>query len=226
MARLLPVLAVALIALACSPGKLASEDLEARLEAGALVSEPLYAARCGPGVEGWHYICTFRIGSRLGREKAAFRVGRDRIKDSTGVLALDLPIGPAPGTPEGDAWSAFVENANRICSERRTKIVALPSSPGPKGFLVRFVRARRIQNAELLKLQALPPPPGRERAGLFSNLLEGESNLLSATARFHTAVLRGKGEAAHRAAGDIEVNSRKLDKLARSLGLLRCVQTR
>ncbi len=225
MARVLLLIAVTLAASACAGATLDATGLEERLETdgldGALLADP----RCRPGVEGWDYVCTFRVGRQIGREKAAFLVGREEIEKSTGVLALDLPLGPAPGSRDAERWTSFVSEANAVCGLRRKRIAELAASTARGRLVARLARAARIQNAELSQLQRLARPPGRERARRFSELLGVESELLSANTRFRRAVVRRDADAARREAGDVEVASRRIDRLARSLGLTRCGQT-
>jgi hypothetical protein len=225
MRRLVCLLAVPL-AVACSAGKLAADDLEQQLETDGLASQSVFDARCRDGMAGWHYVCTFRLGRKLSREKAAFIVGRERVERATAVMALDLPVGPGPGEPERAAWSEFVSSANAICGERRLKISRLSAARGGRtGFLPRLAAAARIQSEELTQLAALAPP-GVEQARRFDQLLENEQRMIAASARFRAAARRGEVDTARAAAGHVEVTARRLDKLARSLALTRCEQTR
>lgn len=227
MRYLLACLLVVPLAAACSAGKLAADDLEAQLETNGLGGQSVFDARCRDAIAGWHYVCTFRLGRKVSREKAAFVVGRESVERSTGVLALDLPLGPGPGEPERAAWTAFVKSANAICDQRRLEISSLPRGRGGRGsFRARFAAAARIQSEERARLAALRPPLGAESARQFRNLLEGQRRMVEASARFLAAARRGKVDAARAAAGEVEVAARRLDKLARSLGLIRCQQTR
>lgn len=215
------------LAVACSAGKLAAIDLEEQLETNGLNRRSVFDARCRNGVAGWHYVCTFRLGRKLSREKAAFVVGRDSVERATAVMALDLPVGPGPGDADYAAWSGFVRSANAICEQRRLKISRLaPARGGGADFLARLAAAARIQRVELSQLAALAAPPGAQNARRFDRLLESEGRMVAASARFRTAARRGKGDAARAAAADVEITARRLDKLARSLGLARCEQTR
>lgn len=227
MLRSFVLLAAAIaFAAACSRGRLDAEGLEERLEARGLESESVFDARCRPGVRGWHYVCTFRLGRRIAREQAAFMVGPDRIKTSSAPMALDLSVQPAPGSPDLEPWTFFVQSATAICGKRRKEIAALASSQRASGLVQRLALAARIQNVELLQLQALSPPAGAENRRLFSELLAGESDLLSASARFRAAADRGNADAARTAASDLEVSARRLDRIARALHLPQCGQTR
>lgn len=225
MPRGAAALVLPLILAACaSTARLDARGLERKLERSGFADESVADPRCRAGAEGWDFVCTYRRGRDVGRTKAAFLVDGDRIEAATAPLALDLPIGPAPGTANGRAWAAFTRSASRLCVDRRRRIAELPPARTRAQFTARFAAALALQRRTLRRLSDVVPPSGYRQK--FRAYLDSERRLLAVTTRYHRARVRGDAGAVYTAASDARVAARGVDRAARAVGLTACTQTR